>query len=106
MLVLARVEQLDGDSDFIAGLPNAAFQQCSGSKFPADVREVLSCTLVLHRRGAGYDAETAHIRQGGYHLLGHAISEILIVRITRHVDERKNRDPVLVQLPVHNNSES
>ena len=89
-------EQLPGDTHPAAAFAHAAFEDIAHAQFAADLLYVDRLALVGEARIAGDDKEPADAREGGDDLLDHAIGEIVLLRVARHVLERQYRDRGLI----------
>src|SRR6516165_11541674 len=91
-----RVDQLSRNSQSTSGPAHAAFQYISNTQFATHAFYVNRLTLVTERRVPSDDEQRFEPRQRCGDVFGHAISEILLLRITGHVLERQDRDGRLV----------
>ena len=90
------LDQLAGDANAIAGLPDAAFQHITHAEFASDLLDIDGFALVGEARIAGDHEQRLEARQRGDDVLDHAVGEILLLGIAAHVLERQHRDRGLV----------
>jgi hypothetical protein len=80
------------DAEATAAPPNAALQDVARVKLPADLPDIDRLALVLEGRIARDDNELGEPRQLGCDVLGHAIAEIVLLRVAAEIGERQHRD--------------
>jgi len=76
--------------------PHRAFQNVADAEFAADALHIYRLALIGKARIAGDDEQPADAAERGDDLLDHAVGEIFLLRVARHVLERQHRDRRLV----------
>jgi hypothetical protein len=76
------IDQLRINADTIANAPDAAFQYVTDAELPSHIPNIGRLAFVLERRVARYDGELREPRNLGDDILGNAVAEILLLRIT------------------------
>src|SRR3984957_14579733 len=97
MRAIACVDQLAGDAHLIAALAHGTFEDVTDTKLASYSFNIDRLTCVSEARIASDDEQTANARQCGTDLLDHAVGEILLLGIARHVLEGQHRDGRLVR---------
>ena len=87
-----RVDQLNIDPDAIAVPLNATLQDIANIQIAPDLLQIDTPPLVGEGGIAPDHERPADARQIGGQALGHAIDEILLLRVARHVGEGKDDD--------------
>src|SRR4051794_12504224 len=92
------LDELRGDADTASRLPHTALDDVLDAELAPHVLNHRRLVLVVERGVSSDDKERAEARQLRCDVLGYAIGEIFLLRITRHVREGKNgyRDFVMV----------
>ena len=83
-----RIDQLHGDAQAVSRLLHAAFQHVAHAELATDLLHVDCLSLVDEGRVACDDEEGTDTRQGRSDRFDHAVSEIFLLGIARHVVER------------------
>ena len=78
MAAVQAVDQLCRQSHSIAGLAHAPFQHIPDAKYSADFAYVPCLPFEYKARIASYDHQLLDLRQGGQHVFGDAVGEILL----------------------------
>jgi hypothetical protein len=86
------IDQLRGDADTIAGPLDTTFEDVTYAQLPPDLPDVDRFTLVLKRRIASEHHELGESGQFGDDVLGDAVTEVLLLRISGEIDECQYRD--------------
>jgi hypothetical protein len=86
------IDELARNAQAIAGLANASFQNILHAKVSGDLADVGGLSLVGEARIAGDHEEPPQLRQGGNDIFCDAVAEIILLRVSAHVLERKNRN--------------
>ena len=87
-----RIDQLGIDPHRIAGLTYAAFEHILHAQFLADFLDVGGSPLEGERGISSDDEQPRNLGKISDQILGHAVGEIFLFRIARHVGERQHRD--------------
>ncbi len=90
------VDELTGDPQAVARLANAAFQHVAHAEFAADLLYVDGAALVGEARIPRDHEELPEPRQRRNDVLDHAVGEVFLLRVARHVDEGQHGDRRLV----------
>ena len=93
-----RIDKLRRHTDAGSRLANTALKHVTDAQFPADLLHVHGSALVDEARVARDHEEPAQPGQRRDNVLGHAIAEVLLLRIAAHVDEGEDGDGRLVAL--------
>src|SRR5262249_16716928 len=91
-----RIDQLGRNSQSTPSLAHTAFEDKANAKFAADLSDVGRFSFVSKTRVARDHKQRFETRQRGDDVLHHAVSEILLLGIARHVLEWQNSDRGLV----------
>ena len=96
--VAGRVDELCRHADAIAGAGDRPFDNQIGAELFGDLRDRLLLLPVLHHRRARDHAEALQLREIRDERLGHAVSEIVLLRLGGEVRQRQHRqrDPAVV----------
>ncbi len=86
------VDQLRRDAQPVAGLAHAPLEHRGHAELPPDEQPVLDPSRRRERRGARSDTQPLDMRQVRDDLLGDALTEVLLIVVGAHVDERQDRD--------------
>ena len=87
-----RLNELRGDSNVLAGLAHAAFEDGRHVELLRDRRDVHILALEVERRGAGHHPQAADLRQHVQEFLGKTVGEVFLVLLRAQVRERQHRD--------------
>lgn len=90
--VSARVDELGGDADAVAGADDGALDDGVDAELAGDIGERAAGTLVGHDGGSGDDAKIGDTGELSDQLVGHTVGEVLLARIAGEVLKRKNRN--------------
>jgi hypothetical protein len=88
--LVARANELGGDTEPAVGLPHAALEDEVDPELPPDLAHALRALLVLHDGGPCDDAEVSQPAQVRDQLLGEAVAQVLAVRVSGEVGEWKD----------------
>ena len=86
------VDELGGDSDAIARLAHAAFQDITNAEVGRHLAHIGRLALVGEGGVARDDEQTGHRGQQRDDVLGHAVGEILLFGVAAHIVERQHGD--------------
>src|ERR1700742_4680409 len=92
----ARVDQLACDAYLVTALAYGTFEHVTDPQLASDLLHVDRLPLVSEARIASDDEQPATTGECGKNFLDHAVGEILLLRIARHILEGQNRDRRLV----------
>src|SRR5262245_41740245 len=87
-----RFDQLRGNAHEVTALSNRALKHISHPKFAPDLSDVDGLPLVSEARIARDHEQPTNPGEGCCDLLDHAVSKIVLLRITRHVPEWQHSD--------------
>ena len=90
------VDQLAGDADPGAGLPDRAFEHVAHAQLARHLPHIDSLALVGEARIAGDHGQPGKAGDCGRDLLDDAVGEIFLLGVARHVLERQYRERRLV----------
>ena len=90
VVVSSGIDQLGGDAHPAARAENGALHDGVGAQLPADLRQRLGRSLVLHDGGARDHPQGAHLPKVGDQFIGHPVSEVLLVIIAGKILERQD----------------
>jgi hypothetical protein len=90
------VDQLGVDPHLLARPPHAALQHVAHAQVLGDLPHLHRLALVGEDRVAGDHEEARDLRQVRDQVLGHAVGEVLLVRVVGHVGEGQDGDRGLV----------
>src|SRR5919106_2851114 len=99
MLAGFGVDQLAGDADAAARRSDAALQDIANSEVPGDLPDIDGFALVNEARIPGDDEEPTQARQRRDDVLGHAVSEVILLGIATQIGEGQDRYGRLLDLP-------
>ena len=85
VVVRHAVDELDGQPHASAGTLHRTLDDGVDAQFACDLRQRLVGPFESHHRGAGDDAQAVNLREARDHLVGHAVGEVLLNRISRQV---------------------
>ena len=85
-----RLEQLRRDPHAIAGLAHAALEDVRDLEGPRDLGRRDRLALVREGGVARSDRKRRHPTEVRDDVLGHAVAEVLLLRVSAHVDERQD----------------
>src|SRR4029453_9015918 len=97
MLVRCRVNELAGNANPLAALPEAALEHVANTKLPSQMLHIHRFALVSEGRVAGNDEEPVQSGQRRDDVLSDSVAEVLLLGITRHVGERQYGNRGLVR---------
>ncbi|MEO6263421.1 MAG: hypothetical protein ABIO58_00335 [Luteimonas sp.] len=86
------VDQLRGDAHALAGAAHAAFQHGADAKLAGDIRNADFLALEIERRRARGHLQLRQLAQQVEDFLGDAVTEVFVLRVAAHVDERQHGD--------------
>src|SRR5262249_19560738 len=84
--------ELRADAQAAARFAHAAFEEVAHARPAAVLLHIDGRAFVGRAAGARDDEEPAHLRERGDDLLDHAVGEVFLVRVARHVLERQYGD--------------
>ena len=96
MVARCSLDELGRDTHPIACLANAALDDIGDAEFLSDFADIDRLPLVGERRVTGDDEQRAEPAQLGDDVLGNAVGEVFLLRITTHVRKWQHRDRRLV----------
>src|SRR5262249_23005915 len=82
------LDELRGDPKAVAALAHAALHHVADAELAPDFANIDGLALVRERRVAGDDEEPAKPGEARDDLFHHAVGEVLLLRVARHVRER------------------
>src|SRR5260370_9618193 len=86
------IDELRRDTEATAAPLDAALQDVACVKLPPDLADIDRLALVLEGGIARDDRELGEPRHLGCDVLGHAIAEIVLLRVAAEIDEGQHRD--------------
>ena len=92
MIATRRVNELGGNAQPLTAAPHATFDHIVGVQLAGDLPHVDRLTFVTEGAVARDHPQPAVFRQRGDNVFGHAVSEIFLIGVARHVVERQNGD--------------
>src|SRR5215831_1566717 len=90
MTAASSINELRGDPEAIARSANAAFDHICNPKLLPHPPKINILAAILKRRIARDNEEVPKPRQLGDDVLGDTVAEILLVRVSAHIGERKD----------------
>ena len=96
MSVCCGIDQLGGNAHPVSTLSHRAFEHVAHAQFATNLLHVDGLALVRKARIAGDDEQPADARERGDDLLDHAVGEIFLLGVARHVLKRQHRDRRLI----------
>jgi hypothetical protein len=97
VVAASRLDQLGGDPDPAARLADAAFHDVLHAEVGRHLLHLEAAALVLEGGVAGDHEEAAVAGELGDDVLGDALGEVILLRVSGHVGEGKDRDGGLVR---------
>src|SRR5215831_7173853 len=91
------LDELACDTDLAASLSDTAFERVADAQLSSDLLDVNSLSLVGEARIAGDDKKRFEARERGDDVLHHAICEVFLLGIARHVLEWQHGNGRLVR---------
>jgi hypothetical protein len=86
------INELGGDANAFSTLAYGTFEHVAHAQFAADLLHIDRSTFVRERGVARDDEQSANATERGDDFFDHAVGEIFLLRVARHVLERQNRD--------------
>jgi hypothetical protein len=92
VIAVLDVDQFGGDADAIPDFTHASFQHRRHAELLADLANVYGLALEGKAGATGRNVQPGHLCQNVDDLFGHAIAEVLVLRVGAHVGEWQDRD--------------
>jgi hypothetical protein len=86
------VDQLGGYANPVSRLPDASLEDVADLQLAGELVDLHGLSLEIEGRVAGNDEDRRDLGEIGDDVLGDAIAEILLLRITAHIGERQDED--------------
>src|SRR5512140_649353 len=86
------VDELSGDAQPVAGLPDTPLEHSPDVELPADLPDIELHAIEHEGRGAGDDAYTLKVGEGVDEFLGDPFAKIILVLFHAHVGEGEDGD--------------
>ena len=92
-----RIDELSGDAKAIATAPDTALQHIPHAELAPHLAHIDCLASIGERRIARDHEQRAAARKRDYHLLRHAVGEVVLLWVSAHVGERQHGDGGLVR---------
>src|SRR5476649_2953360 len=91
------LDELPRDTNAVARLPHASFEDIADAELASDLLDVDGVAFVGEARISGDHEQRLEPRQRGDDVLDHAVGEVFLIEIAAHVLEGKDSDRRLVR---------